>query len=211
MGTKYEITAIEVQKKDPDRSSIFINGSFSFGVSNKAVERYNLVAGMVLDETGYEGLMSQIQLDKAKMRALNSVARGDKTELQMRQALAKAEYSEWIIEEVITFLKKYNYINDENFVKRYMNSKVKYAHKSLRKIQSELYTKGVTVNDLESYKAQYAQEEEENILYFLNKFRYHSELEYKDKQKIINRILTRGFSYSTVERCIRQQEEGFID
>nr|WP_301335099.1 regulatory protein RecX [Holtiella tumoricola] len=125
--------------------------------------------------------------------------------------LLKAEYSEWIIEEVISFLKKYSYINDENFVKRYMNSKVKYNHKSLRKVQSELYSKGIVVSDLETYKEKYAEEEEENILYFLNKFKYSSELEYKDKQKIINRILTRGFSYSAVERCIRRQNEGLFD
>ncbi|MDA3732572.1 RecX family transcriptional regulator [Niameybacter massiliensis] len=211
MDIKYEITAIEPQKKDPDRSSVYINGEFSFGASNKAVERYGLVAGMVLDNAGYEALMSKLQLDKAKMRALNSIARGDKTEQQMRMLLLKAEYSEWIIEEVISFLKKYSYINDENFVKRYMNSKVKYNHKSLRKVQSELYSKGIVVSDLETYKEKYAEEEEENILYFLNKFKYSSELEYKDKQKIINRILTRGFSYSAVERCIRRQNEGLFD
>lgn len=211
MSAKYEITAIEVQKKDPDRSSVFINGVFSFGASNKAIERYGLAQGLVLNEADYEALMTRLQLDKAKMRALNSIARGDKTEQQMRALLLKAEYNEWIIEEVITFLKKYNYINDDQFVKRYMNSKIKYNHKSLKQIQAELYTKGVNINDLASYKDHYAKEEEENILYFLRKFKYDKNLEYKAKQKIVNRILTRGFSYSVIERCIRIYEEGLID
>lgn len=205
---KYEITAIEEQKKDPERCSVFINGTFGFGLSKKAVERYNLCAGTVLEEDAYQKLVERIQLDKAKFKALDSISRGSKSEKQMREKLIQAEYSIYIVEEVISFLKKYNYINDEEFARRYVDSKSQYSHKSLRQIQSELYKKGVAVDRIKDYCEESEQREEENIEYFLNKFKYNSVLDFKQKQKIINRLLTRGFSYSQVERCLRKRNEG---
>lgn len=206
---KYELTAIEEQKKDPDRCSVFINGEFGFGLSKKAVERYNLRAGMTLDETAYQRLVECIQLDKAKFRALDSISRGSKSEKQMREKLIQAEYSAYIVEEVISFLKKYNYINDEELAKRYVDSKSQYSHKSLRQIKAELYKKGVIVDQIKDYCEDSDEREEENIQYFLDKFKYDDTLDFKQKQKIINRLLTRGFSYSQVERCLRRRNEGF--
>lgn len=205
----YEITAIEMQKKDPERCSVFINGEFAFGLSKKAVERYNLKAGSILNEEQYQTLMVRIQLDKAKFKALDSISRGGKTEKQIREKLLQAEYSTYIIDEVITFLKKYNYINDEEYTKRYIDAKSHYSHKSLRQIKMELYKKGISVGNITEYCEDADTLEWENINYFLDKYKYDVLLEFKDRQKIINRILTKGFSYSNIERCIRTRNEGF--
>lgn len=205
----YEITAIEVQKKDAERCSVFINGEFGFGISKKAVERYGLIAGSVLGEDEYQALMMRLQLDKAKFKALDSISRGGKTEKQIKEKLLEAEYSTYIVDEVLAFLKKYNYINDDDYARRYIDAKSQYSHKSLRQIKAELYKKGISVTDLTMYCEDPDTLEQENIDYFLEKYRYDGSLELKDRQKIINRILTKGFSYSNIERCIRKKNEGF--
>ena len=205
----YEITAIEEQKKDPNRCSVFINGAFGFGLSKKAVERYQLCVGTVLDQPAYEKLMAALQLDKAKFKALDMISRGSKSEKQMREKLIQAEYSEYIVEEVMQFLKKYQYIDDDALAKRYIESRSQYSHKSLRQIKSELYRKGILVDQVKDYCEDTEEREEANIEYFLDKFRYDPTWDIKQKQKIINRLLTRGFQYSQVEKCLRKRNEGF--
>ena len=153
--------------------------------------------------------MAALQLDKAKFKALDMISRGSKSEKQMREKLIQAEYSEYIVEEVIQFLKKYQYIDDDALAKRYIESRSQYSHKSLRQIKAELYRKGILVDQVKDYCEDTEEREEANIEYFLDKFRYDPTWDIKQKQKIINRLLTRGFQYSQVEKCLRKRNEGF--
>ena len=107
------------------------------------------------------------------------------------------------------FLKKYQYIDDDALAKRYIESRSQYSHKSLRQIKAELYRKGILVDQVKDYCEDTEEREEANIEYFLDKFRYDPTWDIKQKQKIINRLLTRGFQYSQVEKCLRKRNEGF--
>lgn len=205
----YTITKIEPQKKDETRVSVYINHVFDFGITLKAMKRYGLVEGMTLDEIGYENLLRGIQLDKAKYRALDYLASHHKTEKQVRDKLQQAEYSEWIIDEVITFLKKYNYLDDESFAKRYIESKARYGRKSARQIQSQLYLKGIPgVRPFEVCE-ELEELETENILYYLKKYKYNTEMDYQSKRKLIARILNKGFSYEILQKSIVNLDESF--
>lgn len=207
--TQYQITAIEEQKKDLNRCSVFVNRAFAFGITKKALSRYQIYVGQTLTSTEYEHLLERLQLDQAKFKALDLISRGNKSEKEIRERLMRAEYSSYIVEEVIVFLKKYHYIDDQALARRYIESKSKYAHKSLRQIQTELYKKGIYMNNLRTYYEEAEKQEEENINYFLDKFKYNPEWDSKQKQKIINRLLTRGFQYSQIERCLRKRNEAF--
>ena len=205
----YTITKIEAQKKDDKRSSVFINDQFDFGVTTKSIERYGLKEGMILNEEEYENLLRRIQLDKAKYCALEYLSRNQKTEKQIREQLLKHEYNERIIEEVVTFLKTYHYIDDMEFAKRYIESKAVYGRKSSRYIQSQLYLKGISqVNPMEVWHS-LEEVEQENIIYFLDKYHYKKQLDYNQKRKIINRILNKGFSYEMIKKCIDKLDESF--
>lgn len=207
--TQYQITAIEEQKKDLNRCSVFVNGAFAFGITKKALARYELCVGQTLTATEYEHLLERLQLDRAKFKALDLISRGNKSEKEVRERLLRAEYSSYIVEEVIVFLKKYHYIDDQALARRYIESKSQYAHKSLRQIHTELYKKGIYIDNLRTYHEEAETQEEENINYFLDKFKYNPEWDLKQKQKIINRLLTRGFQYSHIERCLRKRNEAF--
>lgn len=208
-GDMYRITKIEVQKKDDTRSSIFINGVFDFGITTKAVERYGLVQGMELTEEAYEELLMRIQLDKAKYRALEYLAGHNKTEKQVRDKLIRAEYSGIVIDEVIEFLKKYSYIDDDYFARRYIESKAVYGRKSARQIQSQLYLKGITsINPFDIWE-ELSEVEAQNVTYYLKKYKYEKELDYTQKRKIISRILNKGFSYEIIQKSIVNLDESF--
>ncbi len=203
----YTVTKIEEQKKDATRVSVFINGAFDFGISLKALKRYEISEGQVLDETTYRELLGRIQLDKAKYYALDYLSRNSKTEMQVRDKLVSKEYSMYIVDEVMTFLKTYRYVDDAYYAKRYAESKATYAHKSARHIQSQLYLKGI--RDVNCFEVLENMDdlENENVAYFLMKYKYKPTMTYQEKHKIMSKIMGRGFSYEIIQKNINNLHE----
>jgi regulatory protein len=204
---KKVITKMEKQKKDESRWSIYIDGAFAFGVTDKIAKKYGLYEKMEFEPTQYEKLLKQMQFEKAKYRALDYLSRADRSTKQIKEKLIGLEYAESVVEEVIEFLKQYGYLNDEAFAKRYLEGQMKSKHKSYRKISYELYQKGIEFE--KDDKNLIEEKEKENILYFLKKYQYTKELSPKEKNKMINRMINRGFSYGMVMGEIRKIDESF--
>lgn len=79
---------------------------------------------------------------KALTKAMNLLARQEKTEKQVRAYLAKKEFSNEVIEQVVSDLKEWNYLNDARFASRYAFLRQNRGGK--RKVKRELMQKGVT-------------------------------------------------------------------
>ena len=203
----YRVTKIEPQKKDATRSSVFINGQFEFGATTRAIEKYGLVEGMALEEDAYQKMLEHIQLEKAKYRALDYLARGIKTEKQVQDKLVDWEYSLSIVRKVMCFLKEYRYVDDEAYTTQYTRSKLTYGKKSLRQIQSLLYAKGIKQCEWGIEEEVLETLEMENVRYFLHKYGYTAEIEREKKQKIIGKIMGRGFKYKLIEGAMRNIDE----
>ncbi|MGL4363266.1 MAG: hypothetical protein ACRCSG_08395 [Cellulosilyticaceae bacterium] len=205
----YRITSIEPQKKDPERVSIFINEKFDFGITVKMLERYGLHIGQVLTQESYETLMEKMLLDKAKYRALDYLASHHKTEWQVREKLTKLEYGTHVIDAVIDFLIQYKYIDDMAYATRYTEQKARIGRKSGRQIQSLLYSKGIKgINPFEISEDMY-EIEEKNVLYYLEKYNYSKALEFKQRQKLISRLMTKGFKYEIIQNILAKLDESF--
>lgn len=147
-------------------------------------------------------------LTNCKEHSLYLIANTPKTEKQLRDKLKKnKKYNEEIIEKTIEFLKKYNYINDEEFTKRYIE--IYSSKKTKREIEQKLYIKGVNRNIIKN-----ALEEKENLfdemaigekllLKKLNKFDLDN-FDIKDKQKIFSFLMRKGISIDTIESLLNK-------
>ncbi|MGL4343750.1 MAG: RecX family transcriptional regulator [Cellulosilyticaceae bacterium] len=202
------ITKLEVQKKDQKRVSVFVDGEFAFGMQLDDVIKFGISKNKVYSDEEYEALLEKLLLEKAKFRALDYISYKMRTAQQVRDKLKTLEYEEWIIEEVIAFLEKYGYVNDEDFARRYIQYQLQYNKKSLRKVKSELYEKGITRVTVESPE-QIQLWEIENITSLLEKYHYDEDLDTKMKNKITSRILNRGFEYYLIRQCIGNLDVSF--
>lgn len=201
------ITRIENQKKDNSRYSVYIDGVFAFGLSEKALKKYNLQEGMQFLEEEYAQFLQVLQLEKAKFKALDYISRRNRTKQQVEEKLVALEYEESIREQVIIFLETYKYIDDERFAERYIEQQMQYNHKSFRKVGYDLYEKGIKVN--KRLEDMLEEIEKENIIYYLNKYKYNKEILPKEKDKIIKRLLSRGFGYNLISKEMGNLDESF--
>ena len=144
-----------------------------------------------LKRTEHEKLLS-----RCKERALYLIGYSDKTERDLRLKLEKSnKYSHEIIDEVIDFLKKYNYLDDERYAKNYV--KIYKGKKSRREIEAKLYKKGLSSKDIENALEIIDYEAERDAMYYYisKKHKLLEDMESDERRKLYMSLGRRGFSY----------------
>lgn len=147
----------------------------------------------------------QKQFDKLKNRCLYLIADCMRTEKNIREKIAKGKtkYPDELVNQVIDNLKQYNYINDKEFAKRFIElNKNKFSKKV---IKEKLYIKGINNDLIQELLADFNEESEisaaKKALYKKCKDydNIKNELEYKEKSKLFAFLARKGFSYETIE------------
>ena len=97
------------------------------------------------EEKSEEEIKDEVR--RAKLRALHLLTAMDRTEAKLREKL-QASYCEEAVEEAVAYVKSYGYLDDERYVKVYIESKSR--TKSRKQIEQELiFKKGVSKEAVE--------------------------------------------------------------
>ena len=142
-----KITAIEVQKKDKQRYSLFVDGEFFSGVSMETVIKHHLKVGLELDKKELAEILYVTEKEKALKKALDYVSKALKTKRQVKEYLLTKEFSEEIVFNVLDKLIDYVFINDYNYCLRYIEAYSKTQGRKL--MEYKLMLKGVSKTDIE--------------------------------------------------------------
>jgi regulatory protein len=137
------ITAIEIQKNDPDRRSIYIDGDFSVGVSSEVVLTLGLYVGQEVGEQELEAVAYREDRRKAINSAINLLSYRDRTIGEIEKRLKSKSYPEDLIGEVIEELTRLELVDDKKFSKDWVESRGKFKPKSRSALVAELRNKGV--------------------------------------------------------------------
>ena len=122
---------------------------------------------------------------------------------ELFQKLARDGFSREEIEKALQFLEERGYLNDEEFVKIYVETRRRLNPRGLQAIKDELRRKGVPHELLDSLREFFPREEEVKDARGL--IREWSG-EGKEKEDNNNRLLRRGFSWEVVEEAWYREE-----
>lgn len=200
MGT---ITAINSQRRNPNRYSIFIDGRFVLGLDKKTVEDMDLKVGKLVDEKDLEKITFQEELNKAQAYAFTLLDYRERSLQEIRMRMRQKGYEEKLIAKVIEYLKNRNLINDKRFARLWVESRIKKGYGSWR-IRSELEQKGVdremtdeTLKDLCS-----GIDEVQVALDLVKKKRWVSKEPERLTARVSNLLKRRGFSFEVISKVI---------
>jgi regulatory protein len=135
------ITAIQVQKKNPQRVNVFINGEFAFGLA-RIVAAW-LKVGQDLSETKIAELKTQDQKEQALQRALNLINYRPRSEAEVRNHLKKYQIPEDTTTVVIARLRESGLLNDQQFAETWIENRAAIRPRSKRALRMELAQKGI--------------------------------------------------------------------
>jgi len=201
---EYTITQIAQAKKNLDRVNIFINGNFWIGLDKNNLLNFDLYKNKVIDES----LKVQIEKISETSKIIDKVHRyiGLRPRsikeindyLHYKQELSKEE-SQAIVSKLI----EKKILSDEEFTKWYIENRLNFGIHGGNKIKGELIKKGVEKKIIDQFLREMLTDNEENnqdekmkLLVIKAKktikFKNSSEL----KQKLLQRLIGRGFSYT---------------
>lgn len=140
-------------------------------------------------------------MNEALKVALRLLSKRDRTEAELKEKLRKKGFSEKIIDETVTYLKQKGFIDDSKFILRAIQiAEDKFFGKM--GLKNYLMRKGIDKELLQSLP----ELDELSIARKLLERKKHlikDTLNEKKKAKIAGFLLRRGFSWDTVNRCLK--------
>jgi len=201
------ITSIEKQKKK-GRYNIFLDGEFSFGAYEDTVFQYRLRKN---DELTQEKINEMIDFDEfnyGKKYAYNLLARSPKSEKEIRTKLKLKKISDINIARVIDKLTELKVLNDKDFAKIFIESKLRTNPSGKIVIKNKLREKGISKEIIEESLEKYYDDTEEEskaekeLVKFMKKKR--SDDEYTKKRKCFQHLFSKGFNYELINDLLRK-------
>ena len=92
-----KITAIEIQKNDKERCSLYIDGTFFSGVSMETVIKNHLKVGDEIEKNKLAEILHVSEKEKALSKALNYLSKTIKTKKQVKDYLIKKVFYDEIV------------------------------------------------------------------------------------------------------------------
>ena len=197
------ITSMKQQKNSQQRYSVFVDGRFAFGVTEKDIADFQLKEGKILTENTYHYIMEHMVYQKAQRAALHFLERKYRTKKEVSDKLVSYGYSDSVIERVLFFLEKYGYVDDWEYAQRYLRQRQKMNPRGQFLLKRELREKGIEDSLIEKAFCAVPQEELSEALKVLGRKAYRYDLlDSKDRHKLYQLLLRRGFSYDTAKKAL---------
>lgn len=150
--------------------------------------------------------LNALLLHRAKLKAMSLLKYQDRTKKELKERLARLEFPEFIIEDAVSYVESFGYINDEAYIRRYMEYKA--PSKSRLQIQRELQQKGVSIQLLESVWEEYEYQEEDILEEQLQKrIRQKGPVTDGNFQKNYGYFARKGFSSNLILNLLKKYKQ----
>lgn len=200
------ITKIEVQKRNQDRVNIYVDEKFFMAIYKELVFTFNLKKGDNIEEDNLRQILKDEMFLKGKNKALNILSKASQSEKKLREKLTD-DFEEDTIDEIIDFLKKYNFINDNELASKIVNTNVNLNKYGKNKIKQNLYNKGIEKSTIDEAISEIDQDSEFENAFYLAQKRYErvkNEDPKKAYSKVANHLAYKGFSYDIIKSVLNK-------
>jgi regulatory protein len=195
-----KITAIVIQRKNPNRVNVHLDGEFAFGLAR--ITAAWLRVGQELDETKIEQLQAEDAKERALQQALLFLSYRARSESEIRKNLQKHEIPEGVIEKTLERLRRDGLVNDSQFAEAWVENRSTFRPRSRRMMAMELRQKGL---DDEAMRSALEDVDDESLAYEAAQKRAprFEGLEWIEFRKKLSGFLARrGFSYSVISPVV---------
>ncbi len=210
-----KITAIEAQKRDPNRVNIHLDGEYAFGLT-RLVAAW-LRVGQELSKEKVTSLQQEDAHERAYQQALHFLSYRARSESEIRQNLRKHDISEEVIEQTIERLRKNRLADDQQFAQTWVENRTTFRPRGRRALSLELRQKGLSDEDAQSALQGL---DEEALAYEagIKKARHLQAEDWNEfRRKLSEHLARRGFPYSVITPAVSRiwneahEEKHFID
>lgn len=197
----------DIKSVSKTKFKVYLDGQFAFTLYKGELFRYRIQEDGELSEEVYQEIREKVVLKRAKLRAMHLLNDMDRTESQLRTKLLNGDYPADIAGEAIAYVKSFGYINDESYIRRFIESKKN--SKSKKEIYALLMKKGVDMERVQEILSEYysAEDSLNAIRDLLRKKRYDPKSATdQEMRKIYGYLARKGFGYEDIRQVIQINE-----
>ncbi|WP_308578106.1 regulatory protein RecX [uncultured Parvimonas sp.] len=171
-------------------------------------EKYKVSVDMDFSEIEILEMKYFSDIERAKSRAINYISGKLKTKYEVRLKLRENEFSNEVIDEVLEILENEEYLNDRLYCEIFIEDKKRLNGYGKNKIKSLLIQKGISKSIFEDFldNFEYEDEFDNAVKMGIKKLNLlaNEEDKFKKKQKIINYLAYRGFSFDVINDVLKE-------
>ena len=197
-----KITAITQQVKRPGRYSIFVDGTFSFGVGESQLLSLGLVSGQELTEAELAELKGESEFGKVLDKTLNLLSYRARSEWELRDYLKRKKQPPTTIEKILNKLSNLGYVDDKKFAENWVANRRLLKPTSSLKLRSELKQKRIP-NIIIDEVLKADETDEKDVLKELIE---RKKRRYPDQQKLMAYLARQGFRYDDIKTALREDD-----
>jgi regulatory protein len=197
------ITAIKAQIKNTERVSVYLDGKYSFSLTQSQLLELKLHSGMELSEQEIEDLQKASDYGKLLERVMNYVMIRPRSIREVRDYLWRKKADPEVGERIIQKLESRGYLGDAAFAQSWVRARQLTKPVSKRRLMAELTQKGVTSELIE--QALHGEEEYDELAalrQIITKKR--KQARYQDEQKLMQYLARQGFGYDVIKNTLAE-------
>ena len=166
------------------------------------LRHYGIREGEELGEESFREIMEELLPNRAKKKALHLLERLDRTETQLRQKLTELRYPKEIVEEAVSYVKSFHYIDDVRYARQYIESRRE--RESIRQMRMALLQKGIAGEILDGVlQDTEPPDEEKQIRRWMEKRQYDPEAaDEKERARMYRFLLRKGYSCENIRNLL---------
>lgn len=182
-----------------NRYKMFVDGDFFAILMDEDIVKYHLKLNTEYSASQLNEIATTAQNKVATDMALNLVSKFLKTEKQIKDYLKEKSFTQTAIDYAINKLKEYNYINDIQYAKNYVQSRQN--SKGKRAIKFELKAKGIA-EEIINRVLDETENSQEVIEKLALKFVKNKKNDEKIKEKLFRHLVSKGFEFDEIKSAI---------
>jgi regulatory protein len=196
------ISALKVQKRNPQRVNVYLDGEFAFGLAR--ITAAWLHVGQKLSKEKISQLKQQDTAEAAYQRALRLLSFRPRSSTEIRQRLTRIGFDNEIIDGALTRLMRSGLVDDARFAKEWAENRNEFRPRGRRALEYELRQHGLEREEID----QALEGLDENSL-ALQAARKHARkllglpaIEFR--RKLYGFLARRGFDYENAKPAVEQ-------
>ena len=200
------VTAIESVTRHKMRVSL--DGEPAFVFTDKEIREWNLEEEMVLDDSEKQALLQYVSREVART-AMNLLVKRDYAEAELYRKLRDKGYSEFFAGKGIEYVSAYHYLDDARYARQMIGSRKDTMSRKM--MVSRMRQKGLSDEVIQEAMEEADWTDEMGIAREIRR-RFSSaeqieSLTDKDRQKLIQSLMRKGYGYSDIQHVIRHLDE----
>ena len=199
------ITALEFQKRDPQRIRIFLNGRYAFSLDAATAGR--LRVGDPIEHSEINRLTHLDETRRSYQRALFFLGHRPRTIAETRRFLSGKGFSPEAAENAIARLIDQRYLDDTVYARLWIENRQRLRPRSVWALRFELRAKGIAEGIIDTLLADVDDDQAAWTALRGRRNRWHHLPDQVFRQKVTGFLRSRGFSYETVNRAYHRARD----